>query len=151
MGTYRKATRADSFESEVRRRFGPLATTLGMSDPVDDNKVIRTVEYTLKDLSYWWMYNHHDQGIDVLIRLEGEDAQRSIWLWKLVVAAKLGAPQHIHTDAKTWRALQKAIESHTEWLIRLHPRLSGPEAAAFLDNAGAGQHRRRGPAGARPG
>lgn len=141
VSAYRKASKADSFESEVRRRFGPLAAKWGMSDPVDDHVVIPSVTYRLAGLAYRWLYDTFEPAVSVHVVLDEEGVRYSLSLQDLVVAAGLGAPQHVRTDAKTWRALQVAIESQTEWLDGLHPRLAGPEAATFLDNAGAKQHR----------
>lgn len=137
VGKYRKATSKDSFATEVRRWFGPLATRWGMSDPVDDDRVIPTITYRLGALSYQWMHDTHEYGIDGYVTLDSTDVRRDMSLGDLVVAAGLGAPQHVRKTAKTWRALQQAIESQTQWLDRLHPRLTGPEAPAFLDAAGA--------------
>lgn len=136
---YRKATRADSFGSEVRRRFGPLAAKWRMSEPVDDDRVIPSVTYRLGSVSYQWMHDTHEGELSVLVRLERDGVRHSIWLSQLVVAAGLGVAQNIRGGARTWRALQQAIESHTEWLERLHPHLSGPDAITFLDNVGATQ------------
>lgn len=137
MKLHRKATRAASFSSEVRRRFGPLAAMWHMSDPVDDDRIVQSVTYRLGRLSYQWV---HDGGISVVIALEEDGVRHSIWLEHLVVAAGLGVAQHVRTDGKTWRAVQQAIDSQSEWLERLHPHLSGPDAVAFLDTVGARQH-----------
>jgi hypothetical protein len=133
---HRKATRADSFHSEVRHRFGPSAAKWGMSGPVDDDRIVQSVSYRLGSLSYQWV---HDDGINVVIALDEDGVRHSIWLEHLVVAAGLGVARDVRTDGRTWRAVQQAIESQTEWLERLHPHLSGPDAIAFLDTVGARQ------------
>jgi hypothetical protein len=140
VGGYRKAGKTDSFQSEVRRRFGPMAAKWGMSGPVDDEVVIPSVTYQSAGLAYRWLHDPSDHAIIVHVVLHEEGVRRSASLDELVVAAGLGAPQHVRTGATTWRALQQAIESQAEWLERLHPRLSGPEAAAFLDESGAAKH-----------
>lgn len=133
---HRKATSADSFQAEVRRRFGVVAAKWLMGDPVDGDRVVQSVTYRLGRLSYQWV---HDGGISVLIALEEGGVRHSIWLEHLVVAAGLGVAEDVHTDGRTWRAVQEAIDSQSEWLERLHPHLSGPDAIAFLDTVGARQ------------
>jgi hypothetical protein len=114
-----------------------MAAKWGMSGPVDDHVVIPSVTYQSAGLAYRWLHAPSDHAINVHVVLHEEGVRYSVSLDELVVAAGLGAPQHVRTGAKSWRALQQAIESQTEWLERLHPRLSGPEAATFLDESGA--------------
>jgi hypothetical protein len=142
MGKYRKATKADTFGTEVRRWFGPLAAEWGMSDPVDDELVGQTVTYRLGGLSYRWLYDWFEPSVHVHVTIEESGAHRGLSLEDIVVAAGLGTPQRVRTDGKTWRAVQMAIESQTEWLGRLHPRLSGPDGATFLEGVGASVYRR---------
>ncbi|MGH3762452.1 hypothetical protein [Actinophytocola sp.] len=106
---------------------------------MDAHVVIPSVTYRLGGLSYRWTHDTHDDGISVHVVLDDAGVRRGISLDELVVATGLGAPQHVRTGAKTWRAVQRAIESQVEWLDRLHPRLTGPDAAAFLDSAGVEQ------------
>jgi hypothetical protein len=129
----------DSFELAVHRRFGPLAMAWGMAAPEDDRLVIPSVTYRLGGLAYRWLHDPHEYGVTVHIVLERDGTGHAIGLRELVVAAGLGAPQHVRTDARTWRAMRQAIESHVGWLDRLHPHLSSTEAIAFLDNLGARQ------------
>lgn len=136
MGRYSR----DAFELAVHRRFGPLAVAWGMAAPDDGHLVVPSVTYRLGGLAYRWLHDPQGCGVTVHIVLECDGVRHAIGLRDLVVGAGLGAPQHVHTDARTWRAMQDAIESHVGWLDRLHPHLSGPEAIAFLDNLGARQH-----------
>lgn len=130
----------DTFELAVHRRFGPLAVAWGMGAPEDDHLVTPSVTYRMGGLAYRWLRDPHEHGVTVHIVLERDGVRHDIGLRELVVAAGLGVPQHVRTDARTWRAMRAAIESHVGWLDRLHPHLSGPEAIAFLDNLGA-RHR----------
>jgi hypothetical protein len=137
MGKNRKKTKADSFESEVRRRFGPLAAQWGMAGPVEDHVVIPSVTYQFNTLRYWWMYDDWEYHISVNISIKGDGGQYSISLDELVVGAKLGAAQHVRSRARTWLALQQAVDSHTTWLERLHPRIASPGGVTLLEGAGA--------------
>jgi hypothetical protein len=133
MGKNRKKKKTDSFQSEVRRRFGPLAAEWGMAGPVETH----IMTYQLDALKYMWMYDDWERYITVCIWIDGDGGLYSIYLDDLVVGAKLGMPQHVRSGAQTWLALQQAVDSHTTWLERLHPRLAGPDGAAFIAGAGA--------------
>jgi hypothetical protein len=137
MGKSRKKKKTDSFQSEVRWRFGPLAAEWGMAGPVEDHIVIPTMTYQLDTLRYRWMYDDWERYIVVHIWIDGDGGLYIIALDDLVVGAKLGMPQHVRGGAQTWLALQQAVDSHTTWLERLHPRLAGPDGPAFIHGAGA--------------
>jgi hypothetical protein len=54
-----------------------------------------------------------------------------------VAGAGHGSRQQVRTSAQTWHALQQSIASYVDWLEKLRPMLTGPEAESFLERAGA--------------
>ena len=137
MGRRVRPKRDDSFESEVHRQFGTLAVRWGMRGPIDDGVVLPTVSYHLDRLSYTWMFDDEDQELSVRVTLVVAEGQLSIAVDDLVPGVGLGPRQQVRSSARTWHGLQQAIASHTRWLERLHPQLTGVDAADHLERAGA--------------
>jgi hypothetical protein len=131
-----KPKRTDSFESEVQRRFGPVAQRWGLAGPVEGGVVIPTVKYHAGPLTYTWMFDDEDRALSVSVDLRVGGHTWSAYLQELVTGAGLGAAQEVRTSAQTWVALQSSIDSHISWLERLHPRLSSPEGVQFMTGAG---------------
>lgn len=128
---------SETFAGEVRRRFGPMAQSWGLADPVEDDSILPSIEFTGARLTYDWVLDPQDAAVSVAVRLIVAGGILSIWVEDLVVGAGLGARQDVRSSARTWHAMQAAIESHVEWLERLHPMVTGPGAEEFLERAGA--------------
>jgi hypothetical protein len=128
---------SDTFESEVRRQFGPTAAEWGMADPVEDDNIIPGIVYTLDRLTYDWMLDPREGDLSVAVYLVVAEGTLSAWVQDLVVGHRLGAAQEVRRTARTWHGLQLAIASHTHWLTRLHPLLVGRDAQEFLERGGA--------------
>lgn len=137
MGKRERPKRSDTFETEVHKRFGPVAEKWGLEGPVEAEVVLPTVTYHVDRLSYTWMLDPQDGRLSVAVSLVG--ATGSLWTYvaDLVIGAGLGAAQDVRQGARTWLALTQAIDSHVEWLRRLHPTLTGPGNEEFLEHAGA--------------
>jgi hypothetical protein len=128
---------SDTFATEVRRQFGPSAARWGLADPVEDNAFLPSIEYTGARLTYDWILDPQDAAVSVAVRLIVAGGILHAWVEDIIVGAELGVRQDVRSSARTWRAMQSAIESHVQWLTRLHPLLSGPGAEEFLEQAGA--------------
>jgi hypothetical protein len=137
MGKRIRPKSTDTFESEVRTRFGPLAAEWGMDDPVEDGFVLPAIDYTGGRLTYSWMLDPQDGQLSVSVRLVVTGGTLRSWLEDLVVGAGLGVAQDVRQSARTWHSLQLAIDSHVAWLARLHPILSQSGGEEFLERAGA--------------
>ncbi|WP_410809060.1 hypothetical protein [Micromonospora sp. 067-2] len=121
----------------MRRQFGPAAAAWGLDDPVEDDLVIPGIEYRGDRLTYDWMLDPREGDLSVGVRLVVAEGTLRTFVQDLVVGGGLGVAQDLHRNARTWRGIQKAIASHTAWLERLHPVLSGPDARQLMDRAGA--------------
>lgn len=132
--------RSDSFESEVGRRFGPVAASLGLQGPVEGGVLLPTVAYHADRLRYTWMLDEQEGDLSVAISLVIAEGRLAIDVGDLVPAVGLGAPQDVRTSARTWLALQHSIESHAGWIGRLHGLLTGPDAERLLQRCGARKH-----------
>lgn len=137
MGKRTRRKRSDSFEAEVQSRFGPMVVRWGLEGPVVDGVVLPNVQYHKDRLTYTWMLDDEDKALSVDVDLVVTGGSLSIDLDALVVGAGLGARQRVRTSAQTWHSLQQAIDSHVQWLDRLHPDLIGPGAERLLERAGA--------------
>jgi hypothetical protein len=137
VGKRERPKSSDTFETEVSRQFGPLATRWGMEGPEEDGVVLPTVKYTLDRLTYEWMLDPRDAAVSVSVGLVVAGGTLSAWLEEIVKGAGLGPVQAVRGSARTWHSLQTAVASHVAWLERLHPTLSGPGAEEFLERMGA--------------
>lgn len=137
MGKRVRPKSGDTFEGEVRRRFGPVAAAWGLGDPVEDDLVIPGIAYGGDRLTYDWMLDPREGDLSVGVRLVVAEGTLWTFVQDLVVGGGLGAAQAVNRNVRTWHGLQRAIASHTEWLERLHPVLSGPGAQELMERAGA--------------
>jgi hypothetical protein len=129
--------RTDTFETEVGKRFGPVAQRWGLEGPVADGVVLPTLTYRLDRLTYLWMLDPQDGQLSVAVHLVVAGGTLGSYVADIVVGAGLGRAQQVRQGARTWLALTQAIDSHVEWLQRLHPTLTGPGSEEFLERAGA--------------
>jgi hypothetical protein len=137
VGKRERPKSTDTFETEVRRQFGPVAAAWGMADPVEDDLVIPGIEYTDDRLTYDWMLDPQEGDLSVGVRLVVAEGTLRTFVPDLVIGAGLGVAQDVRRNARTWHAVQQAITSHTGWLQRLHPMLTGPGAQDLMERAGA--------------
>ncbi|MEJ3743813.1 hypothetical protein WEI85_11040 [Actinomycetes bacterium KLBMP 9797] len=128
---------ARSFETVVEERFGPAAAEWGLAGPECDGIVIPTVEYRAIGLVYCWKFDPEERYVTVSVRRVVGDETLVCDLEDLVVTAGLGKRQQIRQNAVTLRNLHQAVESQVEWLARIHPLVTGPDAADLMRRAGA--------------
>jgi hypothetical protein len=138
MAKGRKRSRGETFESEVHRRFDPVAARLGFVEAEITELVAAFggVQYVRDGLCYWWNDDSREGCMWVTISLVHDGDHYSISLEDLVVGAHLGTGRDVESNSRTWLVLQRAIESHTTWLERLHPRLTAPDAHDFILGSG---------------
>jgi len=137
MGKRERPGSADTFEAEVARRFGPLATRWGLAGPEEVGVVLPTLRYARDRLTYDWMLDPRDAAVSVSVGLVVAGGTLSAWLEEIVRGAGLGPTQAVRRGARTWHSLRLAVASHVEWLERLHPTLAAPGADEFLERVGA--------------
>ncbi|MFC5924096.1 hypothetical protein [Micromonospora vulcania] len=122
-----------SFSAAVAQQFGPVAQEWGMDGPIEDHRVLPSVEWTLDRLSYGWSQDPSDGSVSVTVSLVV--AEGVLWgsLGDLVVENRLAVPQQVRRSG----FLVRQVESHVEWIRRLHPTLTGAQAQEFMESGGA--------------
>ena len=142
MAKWRKKARGDTFESEVRRQFGPVAERLGIVEtPVPEHvAMFGGVDYENDVLEYRWLMDHLEGDVSVTIRLDHDGDRYITGVEDLVVNGKLGVRQDLRSGGRSWRAIQQAIASHITWIERLHSRLMAPDAVTLIEEAGGRKH-----------
>ena len=133
MGRTAKSPKRVTFVAEVSRQFGRIAEQWGMDGPLEDDTVIPTLDWTLGRLSYGWSQDPSDGSVSVTVSLVVAEGVLWTSLADLVVAYHLGVPQ----DVRQSGFLTRQVESHTEWLQRLHATLTGAQAQEFMESGGA--------------
>ncbi|GAA3853710.1 hypothetical protein GCM10022243_19160 [Saccharothrix violaceirubra] len=138
MAKGRKRRKGETFETEVRRRFGPLAEQFGLIEVPADNRFVGAseVDYSNGRLRYDWSCDGWEDYMFILVILELDGFRHVVGLKELVAATRSAGDQPLLDNCRSWLVLQRAVESHTQWVERLHPRLTAPDAADFVVAAG---------------
>ncbi|MPZ80388.1 MAG: hypothetical protein GEV28_08340 [Actinophytocola sp.] len=140
MGKWRKKRTGDTFETEVRYQFGPVAERFGLSELPDPTR--GGLEFAGGGVGYWWLQDWRELHIAVIVHLERDGERYSVHLDDVVVNGGFGVAQDLPSGGSTWLATQKSIAAHVGWIERLHSRLTAADAPAFVVDAGG--RRRRG-------
>jgi hypothetical protein len=134
MAKGRKRRKGETFESEVRRQFGPVSDRLGLTDEEITGQlaVFGGVKYVRGGLAYDWGWDMREGYMWVHILLDIDDARYSVDLRQLVIATQPKGDQVLLDNCRSWLVLQRAVASHTLWVERLHPRLIAPDAPDLI-------------------
>lgn len=130
----RKRRRGETFESEVRRQFGPVSDRLGLTDEEITGRlaVLGGVKYVRGGLAYHWGWDSREGYMWVHVVLDLDDARHSIDLRQLVTGTQPEGDRMLLDNCRSWLVLQRAVASHTMWVERLHPRLTAPDAPDLI-------------------
>jgi hypothetical protein len=134
MAKGRKRRKGETFESEVRRQFGPVAVRLGLAEEGSTGRfaVSGEVTYVRGGLTYSWDWDMREGYMWVHILLDLDDARYVTGLSELVTGTQPKGDQLLLDNCRSWLVLQRAVESHTLWVERLHPHLIAPDAPDFI-------------------
>jgi hypothetical protein len=138
MAKGRKRRKGETFETEVRRQFGPVAERFGLTEEVSADRMtgVDGVDYVRGGLTYSWNCDTWEGYLWVHIRLMLGDARYFTDLNRLVAGVQSKGDQALLDNCRSWLVLQRAVESHTLWVERLHPHLIAPDAPDFILAAG---------------
>lgn len=128
-----------SFETEVSAAFAADAAALGVVARLQP-EIVGGVRCVVLDA------DGARVGAEVCLVLQENAVETDVWLRTpdavlkaglagLVVASGLGARQHVSRGVTTLYSLRKALASQADWLLRVHPLLSGPDGPALMRRA----------------
>ncbi|MDQ3789115.1 MAG: hypothetical protein M3422_17950 [Actinomycetota bacterium] len=134
MAKGQKRRKGETFESEVRRQFEPVADRLGLAEEEITSRMtgVSTVRYVRDGLTYSWNCDTWEGHMWVHIVLDLDDARYTARLSHLVTGTQTKGDQPLLDNCRSWLVLQRAVESHTVWVERLHPHLIAPDAPDFI-------------------
>lgn len=134
MAKGRKRRRGETFESEVRRQFGPVSDRLGLTEVeiTGELAVFGGVEYVRGGLTYSWCWDVREGYMWVHVLLDLDEARYSIELRQLMTGTQSKGDQVLLDNCRSWLVLQRAVASYTLWIERLHPRLIAPDAPDLI-------------------
>lgn len=134
MAKGRKRRKGETFESEVRRQFEPVADRLGLTEEETTCRMagVSAVEYVRGGLTYSWNCDTWEGYMWIHIVLDLDDARYATRLSHLVTGTQPKGDQPLVHNCRSWLVLQRAVESHTLWVERLHPHLIAPDAPDLI-------------------
>jgi hypothetical protein len=138
MAKGRKRRKGETFVSEVRRQFGPVAERLGLTEEESADRMtgVDGVSYVRGGLTYSWNCDTWEGYMWVHIILGLDDVRYSTDLNRLVTGTQPEGDRVLLDNCRSWLVLQRAVESHTRWVERLHPHLIAPDAPEYILAAG---------------
>jgi hypothetical protein len=149
----RKRRKGETFGTEVRRQFGPVADRLGLAELPGNRNTYSGVRYVLDGLHYSWgvdpregyMWVHiildrhtrYSCGLADLVAKHRSDTEAAPGRLDVRPRKRSGAePVVLLGNTMTWLVLQRAVASHALWVERFHPRLVAPDAPELILDAG---------------
>lgn len=134
MAKGRKRRKGETFASEVRRQFEPVADRLGLSEEETTARMagVSEVKYVRGGLAYSWDCDTWEGHMWVRIVLDLDDARYFTSLSQLVTGTQPKGNRMLLDNCRSWLVLQRAVESHTLWVERLHPHLIAPDAPNLI-------------------
>lgn len=134
MAKGRKRRKGETFESEVRRQFAPVADRLGLTEEESTDRMVGVseVKYVGGGLTYSWNCDTWEGHMWIHIVLDLDDARYFTSLSELVTGTQPKGDQKLLCNCRSWLVLQRAVESHTMWVERLHPHLIASDAPDLI-------------------
>jgi len=122
-----------SFVHEVRLAFAAVAADYALA-LLDASTPLSTegVAYAGAGVEYLVLHDPHDRVVLTHVALVAARPRLHAELTELVVAAGLGAAQHVRVSGRTRHAVAMSVRSQAEWVRRLHPVLAGPDGPDLI-------------------
>lgn len=126
-----------AFNDETASCFRFLVDEFGCAGPAFDDYVIPVVSFVGKDVTYEICFDTHEQVINTKIERRLDATRLVADLPDLVLAAGLGARNHVRATAHSVHGLRVALESQAGYVRLLQPKLTHANAVEFLRTANA--------------
>lgn len=132
---------AKAFFEEVRTTCAPLAASLGLAGPEEEDVVMPCARYQAPVVEYWIRLDCAEGTMNCCAVINTEAHLLTVDLEPLAIAAGVAEKRGgISFSARNLKQLRKSLLGHADYVQRVHPLLAEPAAAEdLMRRAGARQ------------